>query len=781
MKKNKLTSVLSNLNPKFELRPYQRDVLQKWIAYFEAKEKTEQQFLFHMATGSGKTLVMAALMLHLFSKGYKNVLFFVNSNNIIDKTRHNFLNKNSAKYLFAPTLVDDSHKPFEIKEVRNFQSQPPNTLQVVFSTIQQLHIRLNKSQENALTISDFSRPKTLIISDEAHHMNADTKKMLNNLQQTHKDSWEKTVNKLLNTNTENLLLEFTATADFSNRAIRKKYADKLFFDYSLQQFSSDAYSKEIRLWQSQSTDFERILQALILSQYRKILFAQHGIYAKPVVLVKSVSIKENKTIFEHFFAELLQLTPKKILQLLQSVKHQQLGKRLQLITSKEIDIQWFANEMKRDFTPQNTIRIDSLNDSFENQILLNTLEDSNNPIRLIFAVEKLNEGWDVLNLFDIVKLGKSRTPNKKSSIAEAQLIGRGARYFPFKLANFPDSKRKFDHQPHHPLALCEQLFFHAAYNPSYIQLLTKSLQEIGLQDSLNQEFEVKLNPNLVYSDFFNSAVVVTNKKIKKTPLSDKEIIRKIVETRFVINPQENLEQALFGSNQSAGSNPLLELKIGDFHRAVIRKAMNKIPFFYFDNLTRYFPNLLSAVDFFESDDYFKNITFFSDTKGHHIISGHHKLLVFMEFLQLLERKITKISAQSYDVGQFSVRKSLKSCLKPTKVRKIMNSSDFNRFHQYNVFETHSDFCADEKLQKIGITEALLIPNYSFFSYYNLQNAKPENPKWVVLLKDNKNVVFQIFIRENHTNFDTIFTNSNWYNNTLLNLIFETDNQKVFVF
>ncbi|MEZ4800086.1 MAG: hypothetical protein R2809_09995 [Flavobacteriales bacterium] len=35
--------------------------------------------------------------------------------------------------------------------------------------------------------------------------------------------------------------------------------------------------------------------------------------------------------------------------------------------------------------------------------LLNTLEDENNPIRAVFA-QKLNEGWDVLNLFDIVRL-----------------------------------------------------------------------------------------------------------------------------------------------------------------------------------------------------------------------------------------------------------------------------------------------------------------------------------------------------------------------------------------
>ena len=71
------------------------------------------------------------------------------------------------------------------------------------------------------------------------------------------------------------------------------------------------------------------------------------------------------------------------------------------------------------------------------QILVNTLEDSDNRIRAIFAVQKLSEGWDVLNLFDIVRcnttLNTNMAGNQSAQLqpAKAQLIGRGARYFPF--------------------------------------------------------------------------------------------------------------------------------------------------------------------------------------------------------------------------------------------------------------------------------------------------------------------------------------------------------------
>jgi len=46
--------------------------------------------MFNMATGTGKTLLMAALILYYYKKGYRHFIFFVNQNNIVDKTENNF-------------------------------------------------------------------------------------------------------------------------------------------------------------------------------------------------------------------------------------------------------------------------------------------------------------------------------------------------------------------------------------------------------------------------------------------------------------------------------------------------------------------------------------------------------------------------------------------------------------------------------------------------------------------------------------------------------------------
>lgn len=58
----------------------------------------------------------------------------------------------------------------------------------------------------------------------------------------------------------------------------------------------------------------------------------------------------------------------------------------------------------------------------------------------------LNESWDVLNLFDIVRLYDIRDGKKQKMVLSQvkQLIGRRARYYPFILGN-PEEKytRKF--------------------------------------------------------------------------------------------------------------------------------------------------------------------------------------------------------------------------------------------------------------------------------------------------------------------------------------------------
>ena len=82
-----------NDNIKQPLRSYQKKALENFIYFMEINKKYQalenKHLLFHMATGSGKTNIIASTILYLYEKGYRDFIFFVNVQNIITKTKEN--------------------------------------------------------------------------------------------------------------------------------------------------------------------------------------------------------------------------------------------------------------------------------------------------------------------------------------------------------------------------------------------------------------------------------------------------------------------------------------------------------------------------------------------------------------------------------------------------------------------------------------------------------------------------------------------------------------------
>ena len=430
--------ISDNLNPGFELRPYQKQAFENFITYFENSSRFRPtQVLFHMATGSGKTLIMAGLMLYLYKQGYRNFLFFVNLSNIVEKTRENFCNPASSKYLFIDDIVLDGEQ-IRINQVTNFQYANKDAINICFATTQGLHMDIWMTKENGISFDDFDEQKVVLISDEAHHLNADTKKMSANEESSY-HSWEQTVKNIFIRNADNILLEFTATCDLSNPAIRAAYENKIIFDYALAKFYNDKYSKDIITLRSDLTVMERVLQALILSQYRLKIFQDHRIGIKPIVLFKAAKITDSKYFMLEFIKVMAKLTGTHLRNLSNATNSEIMKQAFSYFAKNDISFDTLAAELRDDFSEEHCISVNDEKDATQNQILLNSLEDANNPYRAIFEVKKLDEGWDVLNLFDIVRLYETRQSGSKklspATIAEAQLIGRGARYCPFQLDN----------------------------------------------------------------------------------------------------------------------------------------------------------------------------------------------------------------------------------------------------------------------------------------------------------------------------------------------------------
>ena len=300
----------NGLSEKIVLREYQKDAFNNFQIYFENEKlrKNKQiHTLFHMATGSGKTVIMAGLILYLYTKGYRKFLFFVNQTNVLEKTIENFTNPNSSKYLFNDVIEYLGDK-INIKKVDNFSGNSlDEDIEIVFTTTQKLHTDLNDVKENSITYEEFEDNKIVFISDESHHINTLTKKP-NKEEEKDINSWEYSVTKALSSNRDSIMLEFTATCDLKDKNVKDKYLDKIVFNYPLISFRESGYTKDFQNFATDTDLWTRSLMALIMSEYRRFLFSDLKLNIKPVVMLKSQKIVESKKFYEEFFKKVKNVT-----------------------------------------------------------------------------------------------------------------------------------------------------------------------------------------------------------------------------------------------------------------------------------------------------------------------------------------------------------------------------------------------------------------------------------------------------------------------------------------
>jgi type III restriction enzyme len=673
-------------NLKFEQRPYQIEAFKRYIYLdqedLEEKPRKPYHLLYNMATGSGKTLIMAGLMLHLYQKGYRNFLFFVNSNNIIQKTKDNFLNPQASKYLFNDKIVIDG-KEVLIKEIDNFEEADRENINIKFTTIQQLHIDLNNTKENSVTYEDFKDKKLVLIADEAHHLVAGTKS--GNLF----GSWEDTVKKIHESNFDNILLEFTATIDTETAELVKHYQDKVIFKYDLAEFRKDKYSKEINLIRSLYDEQDRIIQALILNLYRQELATSNNINLKPVILFKAKkTIKESEQNKENFHKLIDDFSVALVEKIQKTSTVPIVQKAFRFFEAKGISANEIVKRIQANFRFENCLSANNDAEAEQNQILLNTLEDENNPIRAVFAVQKLNEGWDVLNLFDIVRLYEGRDGNDnrpgKTTIAEAQLIGRGARYYPFALEEGQDKfTRKFDDDISNDLKILEELYYHTKEDSRYISELKKALVDSGIYEDDRNLVTKQLTLKLDFkgTDFYRDGHVFYNKKIPKSFDNIKSVADLGVKKT---NYRHTLSSGVGRQSLAIGfelESPIADfevikskdIKLTEIPKNIIRFALSQNPFFYFDSLSHYFPSVGSLSNFIDSTDFLAGleITFVGTANRLKEISHFDYLQALNGLLQSIEADI-KSNSTEYE-GSDYIKEPIHKVFKDKEIKVYKDS------------------------------------------------------------------------------------------------------------
>ena len=791
----------TSLNPMMKLRPYQEECFKYFITYwekdFDAKE-LKPHLLFHMATGSGKTLIMAGAMLYLYEQGYRNFLFFVDSTNIIEKTKDNFLNTASAKYLFGQS-INIGNKQVEIRLVDNFQAVDDNCINLCLTTIQGLHTSLNTPKENAVTIEDFADKRIVLISDEAHHTNTATKKgkktvvaeqgsLFADSDFESTEDWETTVMKIFHSNDANVLLEFTATEDFQDANIADKYENKVIFDYPLKKFREDGYSKDISVVQSDLSPIDRAIQGVLLSQYKRKLFSSIQQDIKPVMMLKSKTIAENKRFYDEFINTIKQLNVEDIERIATNAKGDML-EVFSFLKEHNIEYENLLLEIKEDFKEDNLLLVDGNNISSDKQLKLNSLEAKDNEFRVVFAVDMLNEGWDVLNLFDIVRLYDTRDASKgkvgKTTMQEAQLIGRGARYMPFTepTGEFKRGERKFDNDTTNRLRILETLHYHSVSNPKYITELKQAMVQTGIIAEKAKTVELKLKESFKKTALFNSGIIFTNDieayYINEETFSLGELILN-KEYKIRIRSGEMSTSLVFESANSSNTTsvPYRTLKLHELGNNVIRAAINRFEVFKFSNISNLYPNLKSIKEFIESDSYLSgiNISIYAKKEILDNLTQKEKLFCAIETLKQIEpllskggigykgtkefkpraiKNIFRERTQKFSLDDYSDKELGKSMLDTNNADLRMDLSKVD-WHAYeDCFGTSEEKYLIRYIESIyhklieKYQDVYLLRNEKDFKVYSFTSGEAYQPDYVLFMRKNNNSdktdYIQIFI------------------------------------
>lgn len=628
-----LPSYLSN-NLKHNLRDYQIFALRNLMIMLKANENKESetfevfrnflnvnQFLFRMATGSGKTNILAASILALYKeKNVQRFIFTTNLKSVLQKTEDNLIHEESEKYLYSEKINIDG-KPIKIVQIlsnEDFPENEPDTIYIKIISIQALAKQVDQSsaRENQSSLNNITSNDVALLVDEAHHFNAnatvqkfETKKNILAFENA-----MDTIREQVKSNKHYIIqLEFTATLPFGskgkNKKVRDKYLDKLLYNYTLKEFvykdkdGNGGYGKHLSQIEANESIESKMLTGTLLNQYRKYLANKNGyINFKPIILFKSNNINPShnaKKTFENLLENLtVQQVQSHINNSLRGTTSQAINWFLEFYSSIT-DKEYFIQSIKDDFLGHILNANDDKNEE-RNINNLNTLDDIDNPFRAIFAVEKISEGWDVLNLYDIVRVSEKSTSSNTN--AEAQLVGRGSRYNPL-IHKDGETVYKQSFSEDDEKIMLETFHYHTIQDRDYLEKLSESYSELGIPIELDKpakSYSVSLKKEFMDDYFYQYGYFMEN--IKSQPKESDFINLKSYgfNNGFKFRVASGVREKLVFNEKDKDVFQEIPKRI---EIKYILEAMSRIPFYRFNIMKKSMPLLYSKKEFIESHNW----------------------------------------------------------------------------------------------------------------------------------------------------------------------------------
>jgi type III restriction enzyme len=393
----------------------------------------------------------------------------------------------------------------------------------------------------------------------------------------------------------------------------------------------------------------------------------------------------------------------------------------------------------------------------------------------------------VLNLFDIVRLYDTRDAKNNvpgpTTIREAQLIGRGARYCPFKIDDFDNAyRRKYDRDIQNEMRICEELYYHSTCNPRYIQELTSALVKTGIIPENAVEKKLFVKKDFKNTKFYKSGFLFLNEKEKYSrkdvfglPSSVRDTVYKAtLWTGF------NLSSDLFAELAKKGvEKKEKDFRFKQFSTTVVKKAIHKLSFYNFFNLKQYFPNLDTLDEFISQKKYLGDIKIVVSGLANQLeqpLTPDEELTIV---IKILEQISTNLATKNLE---WRGSKKFKQCFLREKISdKVLNFATDNENKERELGKSMKDVSETniyldisskpwyvfddcfgtseekhfvkyidkiyDKLQE-KYAEIYLVRNERFFKLYTFEDGSSLEPDYILFLQQKnspRSFHYQIFV------------------------------------
>ncbi len=359
----------------------------------------------------------------------------------------------------------------------------------------------------------------------------------------------------------------------------------------------------------------------------------------------------------------------------------------------------------------------------------------------------------------------------KTTIAEAQLIGRGARYFPFATKEHPNLyMRKYDDDPTAELRVLEELHYHSVNNSRYIAELTNALIDVGMWDERKVQKTLRLKDSFKKTDFYKYGRIYVNERVRSEYKDKRSLSDMGVSSRpytHTISTGKGIARAVFGehSNSAVIPAPASEnVHIRDIPVHIIKNALSRYTTFTFKSLHTFFRHLRSMNQFIQGDDYLggMTITFNGDRETLNPISNRDYFEGVLGMLGQIETDLRK-NATAYMGTDTFTPQSIKDTfydktltLRPDSER-ADGYQEFIATRPWYVFD--ANFGTSEEKAFVQALESqipwltehydeiYLARNERHFKIYNFADGQAFEPDFVLFLRDKsgKLLTYQMFI------------------------------------